>query len=96
MLAADLPVFREIYFVADQYTGRTLVRMLLDGLDPVFNTLEGLFVCHIVRNYNAIRPLVERVRNGPEPLLARGIPDLYRYLTLICLGLVFFGGEIQS
>ena len=65
-----------VVLVPDERDVDALARVLLDVGHPVADVLEAPPVGDVVRQENAHRAAVIRAGDGPEPLLARGVPDL--------------------
>ena len=89
-------LLRQIDFVADQYSVHVLLGVLLDGLHPSLNVLEGLFVSNVVNYNNSVSFFIKTRGDVLESLLTGRVPYFDVDLVTIFLGLVLNLGEIKS
>ena len=55
----------------------------INALDPMSDRCERPLAGDIVEQHDAVRPPEVRLSDGPEPLLARGVPQLYRDVAIV-------------
>ena len=66
----------EIIFAANENFRNRCFNHLFDLLDPITHTKEGLLVCCIIHNHDAIRFVKVVAGDVPESLLASSVPYL--------------------
>jgi len=91
LLRADDAFVFEIALVTDQQLVHILGRVAINLVEPLLHVLEAFVVCHVVDYDNTVCTAVVGRGNGPETLLAGGIPDL----QLDCLAIQFDGANLE-
>ena len=76
LLFGHLPFVFQVHFVPHQHFRDAWVCVLIDGLEPGLDVLEGSGVGDVVGYYDAVRLLVETERNRSESFLSSRIPYL--------------------
>jgi hypothetical protein len=79
------------HLVAHQQLVDVLRRVSVNLVQPLLHAEEGLHVCHVVHDDDAMRVAVVGGRDGVEPLLACSVPDL----QLDCLPVEVDGADLE-
>lgn len=67
---------RHVALVADEDAVDGLVRVLVDGLHPSAHVVEGVAVHDVIHEQDTLCAAKVALRDGPEALLPRCVPDL--------------------
>mmetsp|Transcript_23217 Transcript_23217/g.52355 ORF Transcript_23217/g.52355 Transcript_23217/m.52355 type:complete len:208 (-) Transcript_23217:167-790(-) len=76
LLSLDRALRFQVALVSHQQLVHVLARVAVDFVEPLLHIVERLRVGHIVHHNNAMGAPVVTAGDGPEPLLARCVPDL--------------------
>ncbi len=76
LFSRDLAFLFQVALVSHQNLAHTLVCKSIDLMHPLSHIVEGLSVCNVVHNYNALSTSVVRGGQCSESFLSGGVPNL--------------------
>merc|ERR1719203_2608376 len=82
---------REITLVSNHQSVHIVGCILVDFLHPMLDIVEGLLVCHVINDDDAVGATVVTARDSPEPLLPGSVPNL----QLACLPFKIQGADLE-